>query len=79
MDSILIQSLVSQCEVWKYNYTYTGELDQTVEIDTNKLSELIVLEAIRKIEEIGDKSSNDIPFETTDLFVNALERHFGVK
>lgn len=79
MNSILLQQLISQSEVLKYFCAYTGELDQTIETDAIKLSELIVLEAIRKIQEVGDKSSNDIPFETTDLFVNSLKYHFGVK
>lgn len=44
-----------------------------------KFAELIVADIIDKIESVGFKSSNDIPFEITDLFVRQIKQHFGVK
>lgn len=51
------------------------------ELDPNikKFAELIVFDAIAKIESVGFKSSNDIPFEITDLFVSQIKQHFGVE
>ena len=44
-----------------------------------KFAELIVSDAIAKIESVGFKSSNDIPFEITDLFISQIKQHFGVE
>ena len=44
-----------------------------------KFAELIVTQVIDKIESVGFKSSNDIPFEITDLFVRQIKQHFGVE
>jgi len=44
-----------------------------------KFAELIIKECTKIITEVGYKSSNDIPFETTDLFKNVIEFRFGVK
>lgn len=46
---------------------------------TKKFAELIVSDAIDKIESVGFKSSNDIPFAITDLFVSQIKQYFGVK
>ena len=46
---------------------------------TKKFAELIVSDAIAKIESVGFKSSNDIPFEITDLFISQIKQHFGVE
>ena len=44
-----------------------------------KFAELIVKETLNKIQSVGHKSSNDIPFEITDLFVSSVKQHFGVE
>lgn len=55
------------------------EIDQRYLMYEEKFAELIVFDAIAKIESVGFKSSNDIPFEITDLFVSQIKKHFGVK
>lgn len=52
---------------------------ETTTFSAEKFAELIVFDAIAKIESVGFKSSNDIPFEITDLFVSQIKQHFGVK
>lgn len=55
----------------------TGEPGDKLFVE--KFAELIVFDAIAKIESVGFKSSNDIPFEITDLFVSQIKQHFGVE
>ena len=43
-----------------------------------KFAELIILEVLDKISQVGYKSSNDIQCETTELFIDQIKRHFGV-
>lgn len=52
--------------------------DEWCDAQSTKFAELIVAEVIDKIESVGFKSSNDIPFEITDLFVGQIKEHFGV-
>lgn len=49
------------------------------EADIQEFALLIVADVIDKIESVGFKSSNDIPFEITDLFVRQIKQHFGVE
>ena len=51
--------------------------DQEGQIE--KLIELVIKEAIKTVQSVGDKASNDIPFEVTDLFVSQLRQRFGVQ
>lgn len=44
-----------------------------------KFAELLIKEAIKTVQSVGDKASNDIPFEVTDLFVSQLRQRFGVQ
>ena len=57
-------------------FDFANELQ---EVFLNKFAELIVSDAIAKIESVGFKSSNDIPFEITDLFISQIKQHFGVE
>lgn len=47
--------------------------------DIEKFAELIVREALTKIDEVGYKSSNNISADDTELFKSVLKRHFGVE
>jgi hypothetical protein len=53
-----------------------GEFHETY---TKKFAELIVQDTLKVIAEVGYKSSNDIPFEITELFERMVKRHFGVE
>ncbi len=44
-----------------------------------KFAELIVKEALKKIDEVGYKTSNNISSEDTELFKIVLKQHFGVE
>ena len=51
----------------------------TPSYDYEKFTELLIKEAIKTVQSVGDKASNDIPFEVTDLFVSQLRQRFGVQ
>jgi hypothetical protein len=53
--------------------TYSKELNQ------EKFAELIAQDVLKVIHEVGYKSSNDIPFSTTELFERMVKQHFGIE
>jgi hypothetical protein len=53
--------------------TYSKEINQ------EKFAELVVQDVLKVITEVGYKSSNDIPFSTTELFERMVKQHFGIE
>jgi len=58
---------------------YDPEQGQFDDFDEQQFAELIVREALTKIDEVGYKSSNNISADDTELFKSVLKRHFGVE
>jgi len=61
---------------------YDGSATQdiiTCPEDLEKFAELIVQEALSKIDDVGYKASNNISTDDTELFKSVLKRHFGVE
>jgi hypothetical protein len=58
-------------------YFDTRDHDEGVDLEMFAL--LIVRDALKVINEVGYKSSNDIPFSTTELFERMVRQHFGVE
>ena len=71
-DLVLKAQTQAAKETIENSFSYEGKVFE-------RFAELIVSDAIAKIESVGFKSSNDIPFEITDLFVSQIKQHFGVK
>lgn len=72
MNERIIDELMKQSRT-EYWTQYTPSYDY------EKFTELLIKEAIKTVQSIGDKASNDIPFEVTDLFVRQLRQRFGVQ
>ena len=72
MNERIIDELMKQSRT-EYWTQYTPSYDY------EKFTELLIKEAIKTVQSVGDKASNDIPFEVTDLFVSQLRQRFGVK
>ena len=72
MNERIIDELMKQSRT-EYWTQYTPSYDY------EKFTELLIKEAIKTVQSVGDKASNDIPFEVTDLFVSQLRQHFGVE
>lgn len=72
MNERIIDELMKQSRT-EYWTQYTPSYDY------EKFTELLIKEAIKTVQSVGDKASNDIPFEVTDLFVSQLRQRFGVQ
>lgn len=72
MNERIIDELMKQSRT-EYWTQYTPSYDY------EKFAELLIKEAIKTVQSVGDKASNDIPFEVTDLFVSQLRQRFGVQ
>ena len=80
LNEIVEQAIAQNESDWPhFRGALTGSGSLYLHVFAEKFAELIVREAIEKIESIGFKSSNDIPFETTELFVSQIKQHFGVE
>jgi hypothetical protein len=81
-----IKELVEQSYELKQNMvidptTYEMVTGKTYskEINQEKFAELVVQDVLKVITEVGYKSSNDIPFSTTELFERMVKQHFGIE
>lgn len=67
-----IKTLAEQAGL-EYNF------DPMLWLKHEKFAELIVMECLNKIDDVGYKASNNISGEDTELFKSVLKSHFGVE
>jgi len=71
MNTKRIVELMKQSGLQPYYDSQQGDIE--------KFAQLIAEDAINTVQSVGDKASNDVPFEVTDLFVSQLRQRYGVK